>query len=232
MRHRTLWVLTRRCNVRCPFCDIFELIGKREEGDWKEIAERVVEIGYPVCLSGGEPTLHEHFDDIVNFLADHVPVVVETNLSTGFRQCFARCIQVTVNLSSWLWLGRCFTEDLRKLFECGCKEVYPTFVPQRGCVESDLRFFRVNGLDELLKDKQVDICLPHNCRGEYDSRPDEEELALIKKFFPVSEVIDIDSFKDLSGDPVIMPDGAIGRLVVKNNQVVFSEEKDAIRIAQ
>jgi len=229
MEHRTLWILTRRCNLRCPFCDVFELIGKREEGNWRGIAERVIEIGYPVCLSGGEPTLHGHFDGIVNFLAAHVPVVVETNLTTGFRQCFGKCVQVKVNLASWVWLGRSFLGDLRRLFECGCKEVWPTYVPQRRQVADDLRFFREHGLGEFLRDKQVDVCLPHNCRGEYDLRPDKEELRMIQEFFPKSDIIDIDSFEDLSDDPVFMPDGAFGKFVVKNDRVVFEEERYAVR---
>jgi MoaA/NifB/PqqE/SkfB family radical SAM enzyme len=70
---RLVLELTNRCNLRCPHC--FEE-RHAATGDLSlAIVETILREGHGcgihhLCFSGGEPTLHRHFDDIVEHTAD------------------------------------------------------------------------------------------------------------------------------------------------------------------
>lgn len=81
------WALTHRCNMSCIYC-INEDHHKEMSSDLcDELVECIISMGVcSVSISGGEPTLHPRFWDIVRELGKKaVNVTVETNGSTLSR---------------------------------------------------------------------------------------------------------------------------------------------------
>lgn len=75
--------ITRKCNLSCPYCFI-SADQKGKQVPWEDIkvfAEYFRKNGLmEVRLTGGEPTLHSHFQEIVDvFLDKHIYVSVATN---------------------------------------------------------------------------------------------------------------------------------------------------------
>jgi radical SAM protein with 4Fe4S-binding SPASM domain len=78
------WALTHKCNMACIYC-INEDHTKEMTSDLcDDLVERIISMGVCcVSISGGEPTLHPRFWDIVRKLGKNaVNVTVETNGST------------------------------------------------------------------------------------------------------------------------------------------------------
>lgn len=64
---------TYKCNNRCPMCGVFN---QKKDSDWKysvdelkvEIESKKIESGDIVIISGGEPTIYQHFFDLLSVL--------------------------------------------------------------------------------------------------------------------------------------------------------------------
>lgn len=88
--------LTLGCNLRCSYCinHFGELVPDRRmltAAEWLSGLNRLVtSADLPVTLQGGEPTLHQEFDVIVNGIRDDLHIDLLTNLETNMEHFMAR----------------------------------------------------------------------------------------------------------------------------------------------
>jgi 7-carboxy-7-deazaguanine synthase len=86
------------CNVNCEFCDTD--YAKREDLSVKEIVKRVGDAS-SVCLTGGEPTMHNLLPLIEEFHKRGVYVQIETN-GTGPDEIYRAADWVTCSPKTWV----------------------------------------------------------------------------------------------------------------------------------
>jgi len=78
------WDLCYSCNLRCPYCSVWKdenppKIGiERWVSGWKSVAEKYGRC--KICLSGGEPSTHPLFSEIVENISQYHTVDICTNL--------------------------------------------------------------------------------------------------------------------------------------------------------
>jgi len=75
------WELTSSCNNHCPGCgNVFVAPNGIEACDWKTILDSLTPYAQQLNLTGGEPTLHPAFAEIVQTIDQHnIPFTVFTN---------------------------------------------------------------------------------------------------------------------------------------------------------
>ena len=79
--------LTRKCNLKCPYCFADEFVNKANEEisieNFKKAYNFIkTEKGERLGLIGGEPTLHPHFDDFLDIILEDKDIercIVYTN---------------------------------------------------------------------------------------------------------------------------------------------------------
>jgi glycosyltransferase involved in cell wall biosynthesis len=87
------WILTRKCNYTCSYCTVYN----NETGSFvpfKDLTEVIDHLSYiskdkiTLSLSGGEPTLHPHYLDFIEYILSKlnkkVHIRTQTNLSKSF----------------------------------------------------------------------------------------------------------------------------------------------------
>ena len=85
----TIYVeLTSICNSSCPGCGSFSVLsGSREPlgaDAWRTIIEQLISLGVELRVTGGEPTLHPEFEDIINYIdTNSIPFALFTNARWG-----------------------------------------------------------------------------------------------------------------------------------------------------
>ena len=83
-----IFIRTTGCNLRCSFCDTTYAYIHGMEMDVKEVVDEIQK--YPcnyVCITGGEPLLHEETVELLDVLLQKKYVVcVETNGSVNIEK--------------------------------------------------------------------------------------------------------------------------------------------------
>jgi len=86
------------CNLRCPYCHNPELItGKKtngmiDAGEFKNFLNKRRNVLGGVCISGGEPTIHENLSEIIDLIhSSGLKVKIDTN---GTRPEILRQLEV------------------------------------------------------------------------------------------------------------------------------------------
>jgi pyruvate-formate lyase-activating enzyme len=85
--------LTERCNLKCPFCCVE---GRRSTSSIApETFRRVVRDYRPLLLqlTGGEPTIHPRFDELLGWALRRVPAVQFTTNGAGGPEHFSRLMR-------------------------------------------------------------------------------------------------------------------------------------------
>ncbi len=92
--------LTMSCNFHCSYCIngsgvVSGGYGRLSSYEWLKGLGRLVDLDrddgeVPITLSGGEPSLHRGFYDIINYLPDRLRIDILTNLSFDVREMIER----------------------------------------------------------------------------------------------------------------------------------------------
>lgn len=80
--------LTRRCNMKCMYCNIQDTV-RKELGlaDWKKAIDIIKELDVgEIVILGGEPTLYPNIIDLVDYIANkkHIKCSLTTNALKNF----------------------------------------------------------------------------------------------------------------------------------------------------
>ena len=88
------WLLGRFCNYRCRYCWPYARSDRKDHRPTQLCCDTIDEIkrqardngfnSFHFSLSGGEPTFHPGYLDILEYLADDVEKVAHTNVSVLF----------------------------------------------------------------------------------------------------------------------------------------------------
>ena len=99
--YKLLIELTTRCNLKCQVCSIWKTPSEDLSTEFLENAlERFGKQLYWISLSGGEPTLYPHLDELVRLIQIHCPNLALITFTTNGQQPhkaleFAKKLQLT-----------------------------------------------------------------------------------------------------------------------------------------
>lgn len=84
----TIFIRTVGCNLRCSYCDTTYAYSNGKEMSVKDIINAIAQ--YPcsnVCITGGEPLIHEKIFSLIDFILDKGYLVsIETNGSKSIEK--------------------------------------------------------------------------------------------------------------------------------------------------
>ena len=84
----TIFIRTTGCNLRCSYCDTTYAYDSGEEMEIADIIEKIQNYpGKSICVTGGEPLIHEETTPLINHLLEKEYIItLETNGSTSIER--------------------------------------------------------------------------------------------------------------------------------------------------
>ena len=122
------------CNLKCLYCfekDYEHIFLSADR--IKMIINNLQDVIEEVVITGGEPTLHPLFDEIVRYIANKIPVIVTTNGTNYPPSLFANLLQDYDNIRIQVSLDSIEESTVNKL--CG-NGVYATVINTLDCLKN------------------------------------------------------------------------------------------------
>ncbi len=201
-----VWEITGRCNLRCVYC-YNDSPRTPPDLNWS-VAERLAEDlirmkVFAFCVSGGEPTLHPHYTDILKILCQGgISVGTITNGSTMTPElartiaAYASTVQVSVD-------GPTAEEHdlvrrqqgsfdravraIRMLREAGAREISVSFAGTRLNVDSFQRMPELCVELGVVKLRTQPLSMIGRADGDADLEPTPEQADRLKEFIAASQ---------------------------------------------
>lgn len=148
------WLITRNCNNNCTYCYAFDLMeyernNKRKEieiSDESELSEIINNIlsynPLAVVISGGEPTLHQNLQFIINNLVGKTGIIIDTNgsqLNTQLLEYLkSKNVLIRVSLDSLHHLTNNKIRKKKKEFKNCISDVESALYAINYCIEQSI----------------------------------------------------------------------------------------------
>ena len=176
-------MITKRCNLSCPYCFANSFVNKADDGDMsmkvlKKILEFILRDGSVgnVGLIGGEPSCHRRFGDILRLLAEEErldQVTLFTNgvlLEAYMEQLAHEKFRVLINCNEPSRMGKNwekFIDTLEQIRDSSWKEHVTLGI---NFYSLDFDYTYMLRLAELFQSKalRVSVSVPNNSEYAYD----------------------------------------------------------------